>query len=134
MRNIFLARLEDQGGGVRVYIHREQRIESTFDHVCIVMAIEHSHPPSHNIRKKENKEHMKPENTSPQRQQGNKATSDNLRNFILKNEVLKTSPMFQNPGFIQTNKQTSKQANKQTAPSNVDRRRQLEGQHCPRHR
>ena len=51
--------------------------------------MEHSHPPSHNIRKrkkKENKE-QKTENTSPQGQQANKATSDNFRNFISNNEV-----------------------------------------------
>ena len=111
--------------------------ESTFEHVREVMAIEQSHPPSHNIRKRKKKKEtkeQKTENTSPQGQQGNKATSDNKRNFISKIEVLGRCPMFQNPGFIQTNKQTSKQANKQTAPSNVDRRGQLEGQHCPRHR
>ena len=59
---------------------------------------------------------MKPENTSPQRQQGNKATSDNLRNFIFKNEVLKTSPMFQNPGFIQTNERANKLTSKLPRP------------------
>ena len=30
-------------------------VESTFDHGRIVMANEHSHPPSHNIRKKKTK-------------------------------------------------------------------------------
>ena len=82
------------------------------------VAREHSHPPSHNIRKrkkKENKE-QKTENTSPQGQQGNKATSDNKRNFISKIEVLRRSPMFQNPGFIQTNKQANKLTNKLPRP------------------